>query len=165
MILGMSIAAFTNLHVAISLVGIATGFIVALGMIGGRRLPAWNALFLATTALTSLTGFLFPFKGVTPGIVIGILSIVILIVATVALYSKQLSGGWRGTYVITAMLAQYFNFFVLIVQSFEKVPSLHALAPTGSEGPFKIVQLLVLVLFIALTVFAFKRFRGEPALA
>jgi hypothetical protein len=164
-ILGMSIAAFTTLHVVISLVGIASGFIVAFGMIGGRRLPTWNAIFLATTALTSLTGFLFPFKGVTPGIVIGILSIAILIVAVVALYSKQLSGGWRGTYVITAMLAQYFNFFVLIVQSFEKVPSLHALAPTGSEGPFKIVQLLVLVLFVALTVLAFKRFRGEPALA
>jgi hypothetical protein len=165
MILGMSTAAFTTLHVVISLIGIATGFIVAFGMIGARRLPAWNALFLATTALTSLTGFLFPFKGVTPGIVIGILSILILIVAVVALYSKQLSGGWRGTYVITAMLAQYFNFFVLIVQSFEKVPSLHALAPTGSEGPFKIVQLLTLLLFVALTVVAFKRFRVEPALA
>jgi hypothetical protein len=165
MILGMSIAAFTTLHVVISLVGIATGFIVAFGMIGARRLPLWNAVFLATTALTSLTGFLFPFKGVTPGIVIGVLSILILIVAVVALYSKNLSGGWRGTYVITAMLAQYFNFFVLIVQSFEKVPSLHALAPTGSEAPFKIVQLLVLVLFVALTVLAFKRFRLEPALA
>jgi hypothetical protein len=165
MILGMSIAAFTTLHVVISLIGIATGFIVAFGMIGGRRLPLWNAVFLATTALTSLTGFLFPFKGVTPGIVIGVLSIVILIVAVVALYSKKLAGGWRGTYVITAMLAQYFNFFVLIVQSFEKVPTLHALAPTGSEAPFKIVQLLVLILFVALTVFAFKRFRLEPAIA
>jgi len=165
MILGMSIAAFTTLHVVISLIGIATGFIVAFGMIGARRLPAMNAVFLATTALISLTGFLFPFKGVTPGIVIGILSVLLLIVAVVALYSKQLSGGWRGTYVITAMLAQYFNFFVLIVQSFEKVPSLHALAPTGSEGPFKIVQLLTLLLFVALTVVAFKRFRVEPALA
>jgi hypothetical protein len=165
MILGMSIAAFTTLHVVISLIGIATGFIVAFGMIGARRLPLWNAVFLVTTALTSLTGFLFPFKGVTPGIVIGILSILILIVAVVALYSKHLSGGWRGTYVITAMLAQYFNFFVLIVQSFEKIPSLHALAPTGSEAPFKIVQLLVLILFVALTVFAFKRFRGELFMA
>jgi hypothetical protein len=165
MILGMSTAAFTLLHVVISLIGIATGFIVALGMIGGRRLPAWNAVFLASTALTSLTGFLFPFKGVTPGIVIGILSILILIVAVVALYSKRLSGGWRGTYVITAMLAQYFNFFVLIVQSFEKIPALHELAPTQSEGPFKIVQLLVLALFVALTVFAFRRFRVAPAIA
>ncbi len=92
MILGMSIAAFTTLHVVISLIGIATGFIVAFGMISARRLPAMNAVFLATTALTSLTGFLFPFKGVTPGIVIGILSILILIVAVVALYSKRLSG-------------------------------------------------------------------------
>ena len=131
MILGMSIAAFTTLHVVISLIGIATGFIVAFGMISARRLPAMNAVFLATTALTSLTGFLFPFKGVTPGIVIGILSILILIVAVVALYSKRLSGGWRGTYVITVMLAQYFNFFVLIVQSFEKVPCSMRLAPDG----------------------------------
>ena len=165
MILGLSPAAFTALHVALSLIGIASGFIAILGMINGRWLSRWNAVFLATTALTSLTGFLFPFKGVTPGIVIGILSTLILIVASVALYAKQLSGGWRGTYVITAMLAQYFNFFVLIVQSFEKVPSLHALAPTGSEGPFKIVQLLVLILFVALTVLAFKRFRREPAIA
>jgi hypothetical protein len=165
MILGMSTAAFTTLHVVISLIGIASGFIVAFGMIGARRLPTWNAVFLATTALTSLTGFLFPFKGVTPGIVIGILSILILIVAVIALYSKQLSGGWRGTYVITAMLAQYFNFFVLIVQSFEKVPALHALAPTQSEGPFKIAQLLALTLFVVLTVLAFRRFRVAPAVA
>jgi hypothetical protein len=165
MILGMSTAAFTTLHVVISLIGIASGFIVAFGMIGARRLPTWNAVFLATTALTSLTGFLFPFKGVTPGIVIGILSILILIVAVIALYSKQLSGGWRGTYVITAMLAQYFNFFVLIVQSFEKIPALHALAPTQSEGPFKIAQLLALTLFVVLTVLAFRRFRIAPAVA
>src|SRR5215472_9175462 len=121
MVLGLSLQAFTTLHVAISLIAIAAGLLVLLAMIGGRDLKPLTALFLTTTALTSLTGFLFPFKGVTPGIVIGILSILVLIVAVVALYSKHLSGGWRGTYVITAMLAQYFNFFVLIVQSFEKV--------------------------------------------
>jgi hypothetical protein len=165
MILGMSTAAFTTLHVVISLIGIATGFIVAFGMIGSRHLPLWNAVFLAATALTSLTGFLFPFKGATPGILVGILSILVLILAVVALYSKQLSGGWRGTYVITAILAQYFNFFVLIVQSFQKVPALRDFAPTQSEGPFKIAQLLALVLFLALTVLAFRRFRVVPAVA
>jgi len=161
----MSTAAFTMLHVVLSLAGIAAGFIVAFGMIGARRLPAWNAFFLTTTALTSLTGFLFPFKGVTPGIVVGILSILVLILAVVALYSKQLSGSWRGTYVIAAMLAQYFNFFVLIVQSFEKVPALRTLAPTQSEAPFKIAQLLALLLFAVLTILAFRRFRVGPAMS
>ena len=164
MILGMSTAAFTTLHVVISLVGIASGFIVIFGMIGTRRLPAWDGLFLATTALTSLTGFLFPYKGVTPGIVIGVLSMVVLILAVVALYFGNLKGGWRGTYVISALMAQFFNFFVLVVQSFEKVPALRALAPTQSEAPFKIVQLLALLLFIVLTVLAFRRFRVVPAI-
>ena len=165
MIRGLSLAAFTYLHVAISLIAIAAGFVAIVGMIGARRLPAINQLFLVTTALTSVTGFLFPFKGVTPGIVIGILSLVILLLATVALYGRGLAGVWRGTYVITAAVALYFNVFVLIVQSFEKVPALRALAPTQSEAPFKIVQLATLLLFIALTVAAFRRFRNEPSLA
>jgi len=159
MILGLSIAAFTSLHVILSLIGIATGFIVVFGMIRARWLSRWNTLFLVTTVLTSVTGFLFPFKGVTPGIVVGILSILVLILAAVALYSGRLAGGWRGTYVISAAVALYFNFFVLIVQSFEKVPSLNALAPTQSEAPFKIAQLLALILFVVLTVLAFRRFR------
>jgi len=159
MILGLSIAAFTSLHVILSLIGIATGFIVVFGMIRARWLSRWNTLFLVTTVLTSVTGFLFPFKGVTPGIVVGILSILVLILAAVALYSGRLAGGWRGTYVISAAVALYFNFFVLIVQSFEKVPSLNALAPTQSEAPFKIAQLLALILFVVVTVLAFRRFR------
>ena len=162
MILGMSVGAFTALHVALSLIGIASGFVVVLRMIGSRWLSRWNALFLATTALTSVTGFLFPFKGVTPGIVLGILSMAVLILAIVACYFGHLAGGWRGTYVISAALALYFNFFVLIVQSFEKVPALNALAPTQSEAPFKIGQLLALALFIVLTVLAFRRFRVAP---
>jgi hypothetical protein len=165
MILGLSTAAFTALHVALSLIGIAAGFIVILGMINGRWLSRWNAVFLATTALTSLTGFLFPFKGVTPGIVVGILSILVLILAAVALYSGRLTGAWRGTYVISAVLALYFNFFVFIVQSFEKVPALKNLAPTQSEAPFKIAQLLALVLFVVLTVLAFRRFRVAAAIS
>ena len=159
MILGLSIGAFTTLHVILSLIGIATGFIVVFGMMRARWLSQWNTLFLVTTVLTSVTGFLFPFKGVTPGIVVGILSILLVILAAVALYSGRLAGGWRGTYVISAALALYFNFFVLVVQSFEKVPALKSLAPTQSESPFKIAQLLALALFVVLTVLAFRRFR------
>lgn len=168
MILGMSLSAFTQLHVAISLIGIVAGFIVIGGMLAARPLPRTTAIFLLTTALTSLTGFLFPFHGVTPGIVIGGLSCVILLCAVLARYSGHMAGGWRSTWIVTAILAQYFNFFVLIVQSFEKVPALHALAPTQKEAPFKVVQLLTLLVFIVLTVLALMRFRPahteEPSL-
>jgi hypothetical protein len=112
MILGLSLAAFTYLHVAISLVAIAAGFVVIVGMICARRLTAITLLFLVTTALTSVTGFLFPFKGVTPGIVIGILSLIVLLLATVALYGRSLAGAWRGTCVITAAVALYQLFCV-----------------------------------------------------
>ena len=155
MVLGLSLQAFTFLHVAISLIAIAAGLLVLLAMIGGRDLRPLTALFLVTTALTSLTGFLFPFKGVTPGIVVGILSLIVLALAMIARRR-----GWPGTYAITATLALYFNVFVLIVQSFEKVPSLHALAPTQTETPFKVAQLFTLVLFVALTTLAFRKRRA-----
>jgi hypothetical protein len=160
MMLGMTLATFTSVHVALSLVGIASGFIVLIGMIGAKRLPALTAFFLATTLLTSLTGFLFPFKGLTPGIVIGTLSMIVLLLALVALYVKRLAGRWRGTYVISAVVALFFNFFVLIVQSFEKVPALKGLAPTQTEAPFKIAQLLALALFAVLTAVAYRKFRS-----
>jgi hypothetical protein len=161
MILGMSLAAFTYLHVAISLIGIAAGLVVLIGMIGNRRIPAATALFLVTTVLTSVTGFLFPFHGVTPGIVIGILSLIVLLIAIVALYARGLAGAWRGTYVITASVALYFNFFVFIVQSFEKVPALKAIAPTQASPVFGLTQLVVMAIFVVLTILAYKRFRGE----
>jgi hypothetical protein len=161
--LGLSTSAFTTLHVALSLIGIAAGLLVLIGMIGAKRLPAVTVLFLVTTSLTSVTGFLFPFKGVTPGIVIGILSLIVLLVAIVALYSRGLSGAWRLTYLISATLALHFNFFVFIVQSFEIVPTLKALAPTQTEAPFKIAQLVTLVVFAVLATLAFKRFRFESA--
>jgi hypothetical protein len=101
---------------------------------------------------------MFPYHGVTPGIVVGILSMIVLLLATIALYGGHLAGGWRGTYVVTAILALYLNFFVLIVQSFEKVPALHSLAPTGKEMPFKVAQLLALVIFMVLAVFAYRKF-------
>jgi hypothetical protein len=163
MILGLSTATFTLLHVILSLVGIASGFVAIFGLIGSKLLPRWTALFLVTTALTSLTGFLYPFKGVTPGIVLGILSLIVLMLAIVALYIRRLTGAWRGTYVINAVLALYFNFFVLIAQSFMKLPALKAIAPTQASPAFGISQLAALAIFVVLTILAFKRAPGAPA--
>jgi hypothetical protein len=165
MILGMSIAAFTFLHVAISLIGIASGIVVMVAMIGARQVRAVTALFLTTTVLTSVTGFLFPFKGVTPGIILGILSMIVLLIAIVALYARGLAGAWRGIYVITAGLALYFNFFVFVVQSFEKVAALKAIAPTQASPVFGLTQLLVLAIFAVLTILAYKKFPGAQSSA
>ncbi len=166
MILGMATSTFTLLHVVISLIAIGSGLIVVFGMLKGKRLDGLTALFLATTILTSVTGFFFPNEHITPGIVIGILSMILLTAAVLARYAFHLSGGWSRTYVITAAISLYLNVFVLVVQCFEKVPALHALAPTQKEAPFKIAQLIVLVLFVVLTIAAAKRFgRGEPAYA
>lgn len=159
MILGMSISAFTLLHVIISLVGIASGLVAILALIGNRLLGGMTAIFLITTALTSLTGFLFPNKTITPGIVLGILSMIALLLAFIALYGKKLAGGWRGTYVITATLALWFNVFVLFAQSFAKISVLHDLAPTQASPVFGITQLVVLVLFIFIGIRAFRKFR------
>lgn len=161
MILGLTTSAFTFLHVVISIVAIAAGFLAVLGMIANRSFSMINAIFLALTVLTSVTGFLFPFKGVTPGIVVGILSMIVLALAIVARYVGHLAGGWRVAYVVSAVIALYFNVFVFIVQSFEKVPSLKALAPTQSEPPFKIAQGITLLLFLVLGFLSFRRFRVE----
>jgi len=158
MILGISTANFTLLHVLISLVGIGSGLVVMYGFLTSKRLDRWTMLFLVTTVLTSLTGFAFPNQHITPGIVIGVLSLVLLAVAVLARYRGQLRGASRPVYVITAALALYFNVLVLVVQSFEKMPALKALAPTQTEAPFKIVQTLVLILFVAATALAVKRF-------
>jgi hypothetical protein len=158
MILGMSTSTFTLLHVLISLVGIGTGLVVMYGLLTSSRLDRWTATFIATTAATSLTGFAFPNSHITPGIVVGILSLVALAAAIVARYGMHLSGAWRSTYVISASVALYFNVFVLVVQSFEKAPALKAIAPTQKEPPFVIAQLVVMALFVGLTVVAVKRF-------
>lgn len=163
MVLGMSLQTYTLIHVLISLAGIASGLIVMYGFLTNRRLDRWSTVFLATTVLTSVTGFLFPFNGMTPALKLGIISLVALAVATVARY--RLQPAWRKTYVISASAALYFNVFVFVVQSFEKVPELKAIAPTQKEPPFAIAQIAVLVLFIVLTVVAVKNFRGEPAAA
>lgn len=163
MILGLSLSTFTFLHVLVSLIGIGSGFVVVLGLIAGNRLPGWTALFLISTALTSLSGFLFPNKTITPGIVLGVLSMISLLLAAIALYGQRLAGAWRGTYVIDAALSLYFNFFVLIAQLFAKVPALKAIAPTPAAPAFGIAQLIVLMIFIALTSMALKKFRGRQA--
>jgi hypothetical protein len=147
-------------HVVISLAGIASGLIVTYGFLTNQRLNGWTAVFLTTTTLTSVTGFLFPFMGVTPAIKLGIISLVVLAIAFVARYPLHLA--WRKTYVIAAGAALYFNVFVLVVQSFEKVPGLKAIAPTQKEPPFAIAQIGVLVLFVVLTTMAVKKFRIEP---
>jgi hypothetical protein len=159
MVLGMSLATYTIVHVIISLVGIGSGLIVLFGLLNGRLLSPWNDLFLLTTVLTSVTGFFFPYTKITPGIVLGVLSLITLAIALFALYARHLSGGWRRTYAVTALIALYFNVFVLVAQLFEKVPAIHALAPTQTEPPFKIAQLLLLILAIVLITLAAKRFR------
>lgn len=163
MVLGMSLATFTALHVAISLIAIGSGFIVIFGMMASRQFPVVTTTFMVTTALTSITGFMFPLKGVSPAVVLGVLSLVVLAIAAIARYTRHLGGKWRGIWVISAALALYFNFFVLIVQSFMKIPALHELAPTQTEGPFKVAQLFFLLVFIAITTLAFKRFRNVTA--
>jgi hypothetical protein len=159
MILGMSIGAFTLLHVIITLVAIGSGLIVVGGMFASHRLPGTTALFLFTTVLTSVTGFLFPIRGFTPALGVGILSCVILAVALFALYKEHLVGAWRWIYVITAIVSLYLNVFVLVVQSFMKFSALNVLAPTQSEPPFAIAQAAVLVIFILIGLIALVKFR------
>lgn len=158
MIFGLSLHAYTQLHVLISLVAIGSGFVVIYGLLTAKRLDGWTSLFLATTVLTSLTGFGFPFVGLTPAIKLGIISLVVLGIAYIARYARNLAGGWRATYVVTAATVLYLNVFVLVVQSFEKVPALKAAAPTQKEAPFAIAQIAVLVVFVGLTILAVKRF-------
>lgn len=164
MILGMSTATYTFLHVLISLIGIGSGLVVMLGFLTARWLSGWNTLFLVTTVATSVSGFGFPFVRLLPSHIVGILSLIALAVAIFARYRYHLAGGWRRGYVITALIALYLNVFVLVVQSFEKVPALRVLAPTQKEPPFLVTQLIVMAVFVALTILAAKRFREKPAI-
>jgi uncharacterized membrane protein SirB2 len=127
----------------------------------GKRFDGATAIFLLTTVLTSATGFLFPFEHLLPSHVVGIISLVVLAVAIIARYPMHMVRAWRSTYVVSAVLALYLNFFVLVAQTFMKVPAVHALAPTQKEPPFLIVQLIAMVIFIVLGVFAVKKFRME----
>jgi hypothetical protein len=159
-----SLSVLTLAHVFVSLAAIAAGFVVVFGMIAALDHPPINALFLTLTTLTSLTGFLFPFKGITPGIVLGILSLIVLALAAIARYHGHLGKGWRGTYVISALLALYFNFFVFVVQMFEKVSMLRAVAPTQTELPFTIIQSIAFIAFAVLAILAFRRFHVRHAI-
>jgi hypothetical protein len=167
MIPGMSVSAFTDLHVIISLIAIISGITVALGLLGTRRMPAMTAIFLIATAATSLTGFMFATPAEAPRVigsldppqVVGIISLIFLALAVLALYGYRLAGSWRGTYVISTIIALYFNCFVLVVQSFQKIAFVHALAPTQKEPPFAVAQAILLILFVGLGIAAFKKFR------
>ncbi len=159
MILGMSIPAFTLLHVIISLIAIGSGLVAVGGMFASHRLPVTSALFLFTTVLTSLTSFLFPIHGFTPALGVGIVSCVILAIALFAYYGKHVMGPWRWIYVGTAIASLYLNVFVLVVQSFIKVAALNALAPSQSEPPFVIAQVAVMAIFVLIGIVAVIKFR------
>jgi hypothetical protein len=161
MVLGMSLSAFTTLHVVISLIAIASGIIVMFGLLGSNRMPGLTAIFLLFTILTSATGFLFPFEKLLPSHMVGILSLVLLAIALIALYGMKLSGAWRWIYVVTAMVSLYLNVFVLVIQAFLKVPALTALAPGNPPtGPvFGVVQGVVLVFVVVVIIGAVRRFR------
>jgi hypothetical protein len=158
----MILEIYTLLHVIISLIGIFSGLVVLFGLLSAKHLDGWTKWFLITTVLTSVTGFFFPFHGFTPAIGVGIISLLVLAVAIYARYPRQLAGHWRWIYVVTAVIALYFNVFVAVVQAFEKVPALKVMAPTQTEPPFKLTQLVVLALFIVLGIVAAIRFRNEP---
>ena len=159
----MILQIYTVIHTLISLVAIFTGFVVVFGMLAGNRLDHWTKWFLITAVATTVTGFFFPFHDLTPAIGLGIISLPFLALTIFARYPKQLAGAWRWIYVVGAVICLYFNLFVLVVQSFEKIPALHALAPTQNESPFKLTQLVVLIVSVLLCIVGLIRFRPEPA--
>jgi len=155
----VGLTAFTLVHVALSLVGILSGFVVLFGLLTAKRFDGWTALFLASTVATSVTGFGFPFDHLLPSHIVGVISLLLLAMVIVARYPRRLAGAWRRVYAAAAVVALYLNVFVLIVQLFQKVPVLKTMAPTQSEPPFVVVQLAVLVLFVVLGAAATVRFR------
>jgi hypothetical protein len=164
MILGLSTSTFTLVHTVISLIGIVSGVIVLIAMFGSKRVEGWTSLFLLTTVLTSVTGFFFHSASFGPPHVLGVLSLLLLAVAIPALYLFRLAGAWRWLYVATAVTALYFNVFVLVAQAFDKVPALKALAPTQSEPPFLVAELVVMAVFVVLGIMAVRGFHPEKAL-
>jgi len=159
MTFGIPTELFLQIHVVISLIGIASGLVVLYGLLSGKLLAGWTALFLLTTILTSLTGFPLPPFGFDPPRAIGILLLVLMAAAVLALYVFHLAGSWRWIYIVTAVASLYLNVFVAVVQSFQKLSFLQPLAPTQSEPPFVIAQVVVLVIFIVLGALAVVRFR------
>lgn len=162
MIFGMSTSTYTLLHVLISLAGIASGLIALFGMIAGKRLNGWTAIFLTTTVLTSVTGFGFPFEQLLPSHIVGVISLVVLAPAILGRYTFQMNGAWRLVYVVCASIALYLNVFVGVVQAFRRVPALRASAPTQTEPSFVFAQVAVLLVFTGLTILASMKFRDTP---
>ena len=160
MVLGMSLSAFTTLHVVISLIGIATGLAWLAGLARGRHFASWAAVFLVTTIATSVTGFLFPNLKIGPPVIFGIVSLVVLAPVVLALYRFDLAGPWRWVYICGGAFALYLNCVVLVVQSFQKLAFLKPLAPTQSEPPLLAAQGAVLVIIVAATILALRRFRS-----
>jgi hypothetical protein len=156
-----------TLHLLFCFVALLAGALVLIALCGGRRQPTWDAVLLVSTALISLTGFPLPAPPGTPtpdpAQILGVMELVIVLIAALAIYVGHLAGAWRGTYVVAMVLAVYFNVFVTVVQAFLKIGFLHALAPTGKEPPFLIAQLIALALFVVIGVTAFKRYRGRTA--
>jgi hypothetical protein len=161
----MILQTYTIIHTLISLLAIFTGFVVLFGLLSGRCLDGWTKWFLITAVATTVTGFFFPFHGFTPAIGLGLISLPVLALTIYARYPKNLAGAWRWIYVVGAAISLYFNVFVGVVQSFEKIPALHAMAPTQTEQPFKLTQLTVLSLFVVLAIVAAIRFRPKPVQA
>jgi hypothetical protein len=159
----MILQIYTIIHTVISLIAVFTGLVVVFALLAGNRVDGWTKWFLVTAVLTTVTGFFFPFNGFTPAIGLGIISLPFLAVTIFARYRKNLAGAWRWIYVVGAVICLYFNLFVLVVQSFEKIPALHTLAPTQTESPFKLTQLVVLTISALLCIVALVRFRPEPA--
>jgi len=164
MILGMTTSTYTLVHVVISLISIGSGVVVLWGMIRNKRLDGITIIFLASTVLTSVTGFGFPFDHLGPAHKVGMISLVLLVLAILARYPLYLAGPWRWTYVITACAALYLNVLVFVTQLFEKSPVLKALAPTRSEPPFLVTQVVALGVFVGLTIVAVRNFQVESGL-
>jgi hypothetical protein len=161
----MILQIYTIIHTLISLAAIFTGLVVLFGLLGGKRLDGWTKWFLITAVATTITGFFFPFHGFTPAIGVGIISLPFLALAIFARYPKHLTGPWHWIYVIGAVICLYFNLFIAVVQAFEKIPALHAMAPTQTEPPFELTQLIVLLVSALLAIVAAIRFHPEPRVA
>jgi hypothetical protein len=159
MILGVSVGAFATFHVIISLVAIVSGLIVLVAMIANRRLDGLTALFLGSAVLTSATGFVFHSRAIGPPHVVGVISLVDLAIALLALYGRGLAGVWRPVYVTAVVIVLYLNCFVGVAQAFQKIPFLHGLAPNGSEPPFLVVQAATLAAFALLGYLAVRAYR------
>lgn len=161
MVLGMSLPAFTLVHVAISFVAIAAGIVAVWQMYSARLPRGWTAVFLSMTALTCITGYFFPADKVLPSHVVGAITLGTVVLATLALYRYRLERSWRWIYVVSAIAALYLNVFVGVVQSFLKIPALNALAPTQAEAPFAIAQAAVLLFFVGVTIVVLRMFRPQ----